>query len=153
MNHDERAFTYIVNEIVTQCTHDLILDPRIVGMMGARDRLQPRPHLLTATLQLAQQAAAALPAWHADVTLVGPLAEPVLQATLRAAAGPGTAAAGTGGVQHPEQSLDARAVLRPFEPWPLGELQASTRALDLSALSSAAWPRAPSSARHAAITR
>src|SRR6185295_7085391 len=35
---------------------------------------------------------------------------------------------------HPEQTLDLRAGLRPFEPWPLGELQARTQALDLSAL-------------------
>ena len=36
----------------------------------------------------------------------------------------------------PAQTLDASATLRPFAAWPLGELQASARALDLSALHS-----------------
>ena len=38
----------------------------------------------------------------------------------------------------PAQSLDAQAGLRPFADWPLADLQASTRALDLSALSASA---------------
>jgi len=88
------------------------------------------PMTLAASLQLAQQAAAALPAWNTSATLAGPLAEPLLQATLRAAAAPGNAG--------PPQALDLRATLRPFAAWPLGELHASTQALDLSAFSSAA---------------
>jgi translocation and assembly module TamB len=110
---------------------------RIDGLVLSRDRLQASgeariasaaPMALNATLQLAQQAADNLPAWSASATLAGPLAEPMLQATLRAAAATDGQA----------QALDLRAALRPFAAWPLGELQASTTALDLSAFSSAA---------------
>jgi hypothetical protein len=38
---------------------------------------------------------------------------------------------------HPAQSLDARALIRPLAAWPLGALDASVRALDLSAFASA----------------
>ena len=69
-----------------------------------------------------------LAAWQAALALAGPLEKPTLRATVRSAA---TAA-------HPAQSLDAQAGLRPFADWPLADLQASTRALDLSALSAAA---------------
>ena len=86
------------------------------------------PMTLAASLRLAQQAAADLPPWDASATLAGPLAAPLLNATLRAAAAAG----------RPAQTLDAHATLRPFAPWPLGELQASAQGLDLSAFSSAA---------------
>ncbi len=86
------------------------------------------PMALDASLALAQQAATTLPAWSANATLAGPLAAPVLQATLRAAPS----------ASRPAQALAARATLRPFAAWPLGELQASTQALDLSAFASAA---------------
>jgi translocation and assembly module TamB len=86
------------------------------------------PMAIAATLALAQDSTQMLPAWGANATLAGPLAEPVLRATLRASAGP----------QHPAQTLDAQATLRPFAPWPLGELKASATALDLSAFASAA---------------
>lgn len=86
------------------------------------------PLTLAASLQLAQQAADALPAWSASATLAGPLAAPSLQATLRAAAV----------ADRPAQALDVRAALRPFATWPLGELQAAASALDLSAFNSAA---------------
>ncbi|MEO7709643.1 MAG: translocation/assembly module TamB domain-containing protein, partial [Caldimonas sp.] len=86
------------------------------------------PMALDAKVALQQQAGAALPAWVASTTLTGPLAAPVLQAMLRAAASP----------ERPAQTLDARATLRPFAAWPLGDLQASTQALDLSAFASAA---------------
>jgi len=69
-----------------------------------------------------------MPAWNAQASLTGPLAEPALRATLRADAQPGRDA----------QSLDASATLRPFAAWPLGELRATLRALDLGAFSSAA---------------
>ncbi|MEP6875593.1 MAG: translocation/assembly module TamB domain-containing protein [Burkholderiales bacterium] len=110
---------------------------RIDGLALSWDRLQASgdariasaaPMSLTATLQLAQQAADTLPPLRARATLAGPLAEPLLQATLRAAEAPG----------RPAQALDVRATLRPFAPWPLGALQASTTALDLSAFSTAA---------------
>ncbi|HMO46079.1 MAG TPA: translocation/assembly module TamB domain-containing protein [Rubrivivax sp.] len=66
--------------------------------------------------------------WGATLTLTGPLAAPQLQAQLRAAAAPARSA----------QTLDLSATLRPFAAWPLAELQASARALDLSALHDAA---------------
>jgi len=86
------------------------------------------PLTLNAALKLAQQGADTLPAWSASASLNGPLAAPMLKATLRA-----DAAAG-----RPAQALDLQAALHPFAAWPLGELQASTQALDLAAFSSAA---------------
>ncbi|HEX2539958.1 MAG TPA: translocation/assembly module TamB domain-containing protein [Caldimonas sp.] len=68
------------------------------------------------------------PPWHADLSAQGPLE--ALNATAAARVQP-TAT-------HPTQSLDARAVVRPFAAWPLGELRASVNALDLSAFASAA---------------
>jgi len=62
--------------------------------------------------------------WSAALQLGGPLAAPQLQARLRAQASP----------SRPAQTLDASASLRPFAAWPLGDLQASAHALDLSAL-------------------
>ena len=61
-------------------------------------------------------------AWSAQATLAGPLQQPQLRATVRALPRPGQR----------EQSLDAQATLRPFDLWPLGDLQASTKSLDLS---------------------
>ena len=111
---------------------------RIEGLTATWDRLQATgevriasaaPLALDATVRLTQQAATdLLPAWNASATLAGPLATPLLQATLRAAAAR----------KRPAQSLDLRATLRPFEAWPLGELQMNTQSLDLSAFSSAA---------------
>ena len=101
------------------------------------DRLQARgtariassaPMQLDAALGLAQTAFGVLPAWSAGVSLAGPLAAPVLLATLRTQPA----------AKEAPQSLDARATLRPFAAWPLGDLQAATQALDLSAFSSAA---------------
>lgn len=86
------------------------------------------PLTLRATIGLAQQGGNALPPWSAGASLAGPLASPVLVATLRAAPAPGRAA----------QALDLHATLHPFAPWPLGELQASATALDLSAFGSSA---------------
>ncbi len=65
--------------------------------------------------------------WSATLRASGPLAALATTATARVAATR----------THPEQSLDARAVLRPLAPWPLGELHASARDLDLSAFASA----------------
>ena len=67
-------------------------------------------------------------AWAAHATLAGPLAAPAVRATVRAQ--PNGA--------RPAQALDARATLRPFAPWPIDTLQASTQALDLAAFSSSA---------------
>jgi len=78
-----------------------------------------------AALDLTQQPAGASD-WMAALRLAGPLAAPQLQATLRAQAS----------ASRPPQTLDASATLRPFAAWPLGELQASAREFDLSALHS-----------------
>jgi len=81
----------------------------------------------SASTTTAATTAAPLPAWSAQATLAGPLAEPLLQATVRAQPS----------AQRPAQALDARASVRPFARWPLGEVQVRTTALDLSAFSSA----------------
>jgi len=79
-------------------------------------------------MALAQSGDTDTAAWRAQAALRGPLAQPLLRATVRAQP-----------VQErPEQSFDLTAALRPFEAWPLGELQARTTALDLSAFHSAA---------------
>ena len=74
------------------------------------------------SLRAAQAATDHAPAWQAQASLEGPLAEPMLHGTVRAEPGAG----------RPSQSLDLRAGLRPFARWPLGEMQARTQALDLS---------------------
>jgi len=61
--------------------------------------------------------------WSATARAVGPLAALATSATARVAAS----------ATHAAQSLDARALIRPFAPWPLGELHASASSLDLSA--------------------
>ena len=80
-----------------------------------------------ATAMLSQQPAGSGD-WRAALRLAGPLAAPQLQANLSAQAAP----------TRPAQTLDANAALRPFAAWPLGELQAHARGLDLSALHSEA---------------
>ena len=89
---------------------------------------QDLPAAIAATSAPTATSAAALPAWSAQATLAGPLAEPVLLATVRAQPS----------AQRPAQALDARASVRPFARWPLGDVQVRTKALDLSAFSSAA---------------
>ena len=114
---------------------------RIDALSASWDRLRASgraqiasrpPFALTLQLSAQQDAAQAreigMPAWNAQATLNGPLAEPMLRATLRADAQPGRDA----------QSLDASATLHPFAAWPLGELRATMRSLDLAAFSSAA---------------
>jgi translocation and assembly module TamB len=91
---------------------------------GAAKIASARPFALDAKLALAQAGDKDLVAWQAAGSLAGPLEQPLLQATLRA----------TPSASRPQQSLDLRAALRPFAAWPLGELQASTTSLDLSAL-------------------
>ncbi|MEO8312503.1 MAG: translocation/assembly module TamB domain-containing protein, partial [Caldimonas sp.] len=81
------------------------------------------PFAVTATVE----AIAPAKEWSATLRASGPLAALETTATARVAATK----------THPEQSLDARAVIRPLAPWPLGELHASASALDLSAFASA----------------
>ena len=82
---------------------------------------------LDASAELTQQLGAS-GEWNATLKLSGPLAAPQLTARLRAQPAP----------PRPAQTLDASATLHPFAPWPLGDLQASARSLDLSALHSQA---------------
>ena len=81
------------------------------------------------------------PAWQVSASASGPLAALAVAASARVT--PATA--------RPAQSLDAKAVVRPFAVWPLGELQASTDALDLSAFASGA-PATSLSGRATATT-
>lgn len=86
------------------------------------------PFALDVKLDLAQQAAPDATAWQARTSLSGQLAQPVLSAQVQAQPAGG----------RPAQSLELRAGLRPFAAWPLGELQATTKSLDLSAFLSGA---------------
>jgi translocation and assembly module TamB len=67
-------------------------------------------------------------AWNATLNLSGPLEQVKLQTKLETKVRAGSA-------QKP-QSLDAQASLRPFAAWPLADLQASTKSLDVSAFAS-----------------
>ena len=95
---------------------------------GAARIATDSPFALDLRLALTQDAASDMPAWRANAALAGALAQPTLTATVRVQP---TAT-------RPEQALDLRAGLRPFETWPVAELQARTKALDLSALHSSA---------------
>ena len=112
---------------------------RIDALSATWDRLQARgtasiatraPFAVDVRLAVSQvQATPTAPsAWLAALALVGPLNAPTLNASVQS---PATAT-------HPAQSLRAQAGLRPFAAWPLADLQAQTRALDLSALSRSA---------------
>ncbi len=91
------------------------------------------PLPLQATLTLAQDGAAAALQWSAQASLAGPLATPQLVAVVRA-----QPTVAPGGKPLPAQSLDLAAALRPFEAWPLGDLDAKAQGLDLSAFHAAA---------------
>jgi translocation and assembly module TamB len=79
-----------------------------------------RPFRSQAALHL--RASGELP-WSAELTARGPLSSVDFSAQLSGQpAKPGGLA----------PTLDARAQLRPFEPWPLGDISAQTQALDLS---------------------
>ncbi len=75
-----------------------------------------------ATLQPVQGGDA--PAWAAVLRASGPLAQLAVNGTLR----------GVPRARREAPALDLRAVLRPFNNWPVDALNLSTRALDLSAL-------------------
>ena len=118
----------------------------IDALTFAWDRLQAQgdasiastaPMNLRLHLDVQQDAAAAdarLGPWRAVLDAQGPLARPVLGATLRATPPRSTA----GKSSPPAPMLDVQATLAPFAAWPLAQLAAQTQALDLSALHSAA---------------
>ncbi len=92
------------------------------------------PFALQAAAHVSQDAAASpvgVP-WEASATLVGPLSEAALLATLHAQPNNG----------RPAQTLDAAGTVTPFAPWPLPRLRARTAGLDLSTL----LPQAPATA-------
>ncbi len=115
---------------------------RVDGLSATYGRLRAEGNLtlgsaaplpLAAMLALTQEGALANAQWSARATLAGALAQPRLQATLRA-----EPARAPGAPLLPAQTLDLDATLRPFEPWPLGDLQARAKGLDLSAFHAAA---------------
>ena len=93
------------------------------------------PLPLSVTLALRPEAGADTPAWasdwRAEASLSGPLARPQLRANVRRTQADGQ-------IAPPAPSLEADAVLLPFAAWPLAQLQARTRELDLSTLVSSA---------------
>ncbi len=117
-----------------------------VGPIGLEARAQvgsAGPMAVEATVDASQAAAGSVPAWTARLHLAGPLAEPVLDARLRASAPIATStststAKPAAAAADRAQSFDLHAALRPFAPWPLGDLTASAKALDLSAFVAAA---------------
>jgi translocation and assembly module TamB len=88
-----------------------------------------KPFATALSLEAKAPAAGQAPAWQARLQLTGPLAELRAQAQLAVEAARGK----------PPASLDAKATLRPFAAWPLAELEARTRGLDLSSIDPA-WP-------------
>jgi len=83
------------------------------------------PLAVAAQASLAAADEAQLP-WQASLAASGPLDRLDVTATARVAPGDGRGA----------QTLDAHAIVRPFAAWPLGELEASTAALDLAVFAS-----------------
>lgn len=69
------------------------------------------------------------PAWQAQAAALGPLAQFDLSATLK-----GDAPVESAPRAATAPSLQAQAQIRPFAPWPLGDLALRTQALDIAAL-------------------
>ncbi|MEP7140030.1 MAG: translocation/assembly module TamB domain-containing protein, partial [Caldimonas sp.] len=78
--------------------------------------------------KLAAASVDATPAWQASATASGPLEAIDVAASARV----------TPTATRPAQSFDGRAVVRPFAPWPLGDVHVATQDLDLSAFAGAA---------------
>ena len=113
----------------------LALDYGKVAARGALRVASGAPFDVAAELALAPSAAASAPFgpiedFHADIRARGPLDWLNVTAALR-----GRLAAGSAAAEPP--ALEVKAALLPFAAWPIGALEASTRGLDLSALSSA----------------
>ncbi|MBL8328723.1 MAG: translocation/assembly module TamB domain-containing protein [Rubrivivax sp.] len=81
------------------------------------------PHALEADLRL-QAPAGAAERWRAELRAAGPLSSIELRGRLD----------GSALDKGPAPSLEAQAQIRPFEAWPLGDVSASTRALDLASI-------------------
>jgi translocation and assembly module TamB len=110
---------------------------RVDGLAFAHDKLRANgvlrigtrePLPLQAEASVVQEGTLANAAWQASARLTGPLAALQLSATLRA-----QPSAQPGAPPPAAQTLDLKALLRPFEPWPLGDLDARAQGLDLSA--------------------
>ena len=84
----------------------------------------------------------ALPPWAGTARATGPLESPLVIATIRASAT----------LARPAQALDARGTVRPFAPWPLGDVELRAEALDLSAFH-ASLPLTALTGRATATTR
>jgi translocation and assembly module TamB len=93
------------------------------GSIATQDKLPLNAEVKLTQIAATPTADEAL-AWNATLNLSGPLEQIKTQAKLQA-----------GSAQKP-QSLDAQASLRPFAAWPLADLQASTKSLDVSAFAS-----------------
>ena len=98
------------------------------------------PFAVSADAALAPLGEAALP-WQASLAASGPLSQLDVRMAARVPAAEGRAA----------QSADAHVVVRPFAPWPLGALEATTQALDLALFASGA-PKTSISGRAVATT-
>ena len=97
-----------------------------VGANGSAQIAADSPFAVTA--RIGMRAAESVPAFAAGLAVSGPLAKLDVAATVRV----------DGSATHGAQSADLGAVVLPFAAWPLGNLQATTSALDLSAFASAA---------------
>ena len=120
---------------LTHRVDDLALTWDRIELKGSASIGSESPFALDARLAMASVASTAETepqvAIDATVTARGPLERLAVQATLR-----GTLPRGRSGAEAP--ALDLTATVRPFAAWPLGALQAQTRALDLAALDSSA---------------
>ena len=97
-----------------------------IGANGSAQIAADAPFAVTARIGV--RAAESVPAFQAGLAASGPLAKLDVAATVRVDAS----------ATHGAQSADLGAVVLPFAAWPLGSLQATTSALDLSAFASAA---------------
>ena len=97
-----------------------------IGASGSAQIAADAPFAVTARIGV--RGAESVPAFHAGLAVAGPLAKLDVAATVRVDAS----------ATHGAQSADLGAVVLPFAAWPLGNLQATMRALDLSAFASAA---------------
>jgi translocation and assembly module TamB len=92
------------------------------GQVGADGQLPLQAKLMLRSLP-------GSPVWQAQAAAQGPLAQFELSATLK---GEAPVEAATREASTP--SLQAQAQIRPFAPWPLGDLALRTQALDIAAL-------------------